>query len=261
MVDPSLLLIRGIAGAAIVLIVTALAERSGPRVAGVLMAFPTMTAINLHFIGLSHGPTFAAESATWNPVGLTADVFFVLAYVACCRLSAGNSRSTEVAIALIGALTVLATSVWTLEAIAPNAFMGRLALLASAIVVLALLTRDITDSPTGSGAKGALIPRALFAGLVVAGVTLAADTLGPAWGGLLSAFPGTILPVLVLLHLANGHEVTDSVVKHSWSGFASTGVYAFLIVNLYPVWGVWIGTAASLVGASLVALALNLARM
>lgn len=260
MVDPSLLLIRGIAGAAMVLIVTALAERAGPRVAGVLMAFPTMTAINLHFIGLSHDATFAAESATWNPVGLTADVFFVLAYVACCRLAVGNSRRTEVAIALIGALAVLVSSVWTLEAIAPTAFMGRLALLAFAIGGLAFLTRNIPDNSTATVAKGALVPRALFAGLVVAGVTLSADMLGPAWGGLLSAFPGTILPVLVLLHLAHGHEVTDSVVKHSWSGFSSTGVYAFMVANLYPVWGVWAGTATSLAGATLVALVLNLAR-
>ena len=260
MVDPSLLLIRGLAGGAIVLIVTALAERAGPRVAGVLMAFPTMTAINLHFIGLSHDVTFAAESATWNPVGLTADVFFVLAYVLCCRLAVGNSRRTEVAISLIGALVVLVTAVWTLETIAPATLPGRLALLALSIGLLMVLTRNIPEVSIPSGARGALIPRALFAGLVVAGVTLAADTLGPAWGGLLSAFPGTILPVLVLLHLAHGHEVTDSVVKHSWSGFSSTGVYAFLIVNLYPIWGVWIGTATSLVGAALVALVLNLLR-
>ncbi len=90
-----------------------------------------------------------------------------------------------------------------------------------------------------------LILRALFGGAVVAGVVVLGDSFGYIWGGLFSSFPGTITPVLVLLHLKNGKGIISGVIKSSPIGLSATGLYSCMVWLLYPTYGIIAGTVVS----------------
>lgn len=84
----------------------------------------------------------------------------------------------------------------------------------------------------------------LFA-LWVAAVVVLGDSFGYLWGGLFSSFPGTITPVLVLLHLKNGKSIISGVIKSSPIGLSATGLYSCMVWLLYPMYGIIAGTFAS----------------
>jgi len=73
-----------------------------------------------------------------------------------------------------------------------------------------------------------IIFRGLFGGSVVAAIVILGDSAGYIWGGLFSSFPGTITPVLILLHLKNGKDMSYGVIKSAPIGLSGTG--------LIPVW-------------------------
>jgi len=92
--------------------------------------------------------------------------------------------------------------------------------------------------------------RCLFGGSTVAAVVILGDSAGYLWGGLFSSFPGTITPVLVLLHLKNGKEMSYSVIKSSPIGLSATGLYSCIVWvcilytgyslgHLYRTWLFW----------------------
>ena len=70
----------------VVLGLSILAERTGPRAAGVLSGYPLGTAILLYFIGLEQGVVFATESAVYALPGLIATLAFLYAYYLTSRL-------------------------------------------------------------------------------------------------------------------------------------------------------------------------------
>ncbi len=63
----------------------------------------------------------------------------------------------------------------------------------------------------------------------MAAVVILGDTFGYLWGGLLSSFPGTITPVLVLLHLKNGKDMSYGVIKSAPIGLSGTGLYSCMV--------------------------------
>jgi len=78
-----------------------------------------------------------------------------------------------------------------------------------------------------------------FWGAVVAGVVILADSAGYLWGGIFSSFPGTITPVLVLLHLKEreGNELQHNKkftnrIKRHWALFR-------MVWLLYPLYGIY----------------------
>jgi hypothetical protein len=70
-------------GLSIVLVVglSAVAERSGPRMAGLLAGYPLGIAIALFFIGYEISPAFAARSAVFTQAGLISNLCLTAGYL------------------------------------------------------------------------------------------------------------------------------------------------------------------------------------
>ena len=77
---------------ATVLGLSVLAERAGPRVAGVLSGYPLGTAILLYFIAIEQGITFASESAVYALPGLIATLTFLYVYFLVSKISVNHSE-------------------------------------------------------------------------------------------------------------------------------------------------------------------------
>lgn len=76
------------------------------------------------------------------------------------------------------------------------------------------------------------------------------------WAGLLSAFPLTMLPFLIIMHVSYGREAARTVIKHYPAGLGSLMAYALVIALSYPVAGLGWGTLAGFAAATVYLLGL-----
>lgn len=73
-----------------VIIITLVAERANPRLAGVLIGFPLGAGLTLFFLGVEQGAAFASESSLWSIQGILATVGFCWCYRCSIKLLPHN---------------------------------------------------------------------------------------------------------------------------------------------------------------------------
>ena len=106
-----------------------LAEHVSPRIAGLLSRYPTGSAISLFFFGLEISPTFAAESAVYNMIGLVAMQTFIYAYYRA-------SLQYGIIVSSIIATTTYSISIWILNYVSLHVFAAALIPTASIFVFI-----------------------------------------------------------------------------------------------------------------------------
>ena len=87
--------------AAMVLIVTLVAERGSPRFAGVLLGFPLGAGLSLAFLAIEQGPIFAADSARWTMQGIIATLGFLFDPAATCLNASGDTIASMLVTRLV----------------------------------------------------------------------------------------------------------------------------------------------------------------
>ena len=75
-----LIVIKIVVTSAMVLALSWINERVGPRIAGILAGFPLGIAVSLFFIGVEQGAGFAAEASVSTLGGLGASLAFCCVY-------------------------------------------------------------------------------------------------------------------------------------------------------------------------------------
>lgn len=218
-----------------------LAEKVGPRWAGVLSGFPLGTAIVLLFYGLEQGADFAAQAAPYGLLGLAATTGFALTYT----LSAARFGRRSLW-PMVLALTALMTLATVMQAIPSIGWWGALVALAAAAFAI-LLTRRMPDPPfvaVRSG-WGLVWARAAMAATLVVAITAIADMVPPAWAGVMASFPITLFPLMLLLQISYGTAPVQTVSKHYPYGAGSLVVYTLAVGQSYPKLGIGLGTLAS----------------
>lgn len=226
-----------------------IAVRVSPRVAGLLAGYPLGTALALFFIGLEISPLFAAQSAVHTLAGFTATMALGAGYWFCGRkpglqgalMGTAGAITTWFAVSLMLAqfdFTRLSGTLFTL----------------CAIVFFSWVFRRIPDSVATTRQPfswRALCIRALLATLIIFAITSLAHWVPPAWAGTLAAFPITMLPFLLILHVSQGPGPTATVIKHYPMGLGSLLCYALCVSYTYAHWGLALGTLAGFVVATL----------
>lgn len=223
-----------------VLGLAAIAERLSPRIAGLLSGYPLGTAIALFFIGLEISPDFAADSAVHTLAGFTATLALGGGYLLCGR----REGVSGVLSGTLGGLACWLAASAVLAQIDFDRLGGTLVTL-SAIGIFLWLYRQVPDLRTGG--RGSLpwagvLFRALLAAAIVFTITGLAHVLPPAWAGLLAAFPVTMYPFLVILHLTHGPGPVATIIKHYPAGLGSLLCYALCVSLVYPTLGLALGT-------------------
>lgn len=233
----------------VVLGLSAVAERLSPRIAGLLSGYPLGTAIALFFIGLEITPSFAAESAVHTLAGFTATLALGGGYLLCGR----RDGVPGVLYGTLGGLACWLVASALLASIDFNRISGTLTTLA-AIVVFTVLYRQVPDRRVGTRGKFswlAVLFRAALAASIIFTITGLAHIMPPAWAGLLAAFPVTMYPFLIILHLSYGAAPVATVIKHYPAGLGSLLCYALCVSLSYPVMGLALGTLAGFAVATI----------
>ena len=256
-------LIYFISGSFLIAIITTIAETKSAKLAGIAMSLPGITFLSLIFIGISQGSNFSSKAAMWNPIGCVADLAFMglfaiginlLKYVKFKNVGRNtNIKENEnlyevlcgISIALLGYFLIILvlSKIPTINGWTSVAFLW------IAVVFFCILFKNYVSINTKNikkiVSKKDIILRGLFGGCTVAAVVIVGDIAGDKWAGLFSSFPGTIAPVLILLHYRNGKNMSYNVIKSAPIGLASTGLYSLIVWLSYPIYGIWIGTFVS----------------
>jgi hypothetical protein len=252
----SVLFIKLFVSIALVLTLSAVAEHVSPRAAGILAGYPAGAAITLFFIGLDINAEFAADSAVYTMMGLVATQAFVYVYFKSTLHFDRYTIVSSSALAIIGYFMVA----WLLQYIRLNKFLAVLIPIAS-VFVFVYLFRQIQNATIQVRVKltpGILFLRAFLAGFMILLIIGTAKIVGSHWAGLLSAFPSTLYPLILIVHLTYDKRHVHTIIKNFPMGLGSLITYALCVSIVYPAWGVYSGTALSLAAASVYLLAYRL---
>lgn len=260
------LAVKIVAAGLIVLGFSVLAERVGPRLAGILMGAPLGALISYVFIGIDAGPAYVAAGCPHAIAGMAGTLMFTYAYYRVSAAlptlaplaNAGLATSAGVALFLGWSLVIRG-----IHFTIPTA----LAVVVPVVVVGTVLFRRLQDLRILKPARltfGLMGMRAGGAALLVSVVSSLAVVLGPAWGGLLMAFPMTLLPTMLIVHLTYSAAHVHAMLGAFPVGLGSVIVYIAAVSETFPRFGVGWGTAVALVAAwgylGLLPLAFRLAR-
>lgn len=245
-------LIKTVVSIVFVVVLSVIAEKVGPRAAGIISGYPLGVALSLCFIGLEVSPEFAARSAVSTVSGLAAIVALVSGYLFGLKWAQGVSRSAGLAITTVAALAaygVIATLLSLFPVYWPSAVL--IALLS--IALSGRFFRTIPDIPIIQNVRlgfTALMLRAVFAALAILAITAAAKIVGPTWAGLFSAFPSTMLPLLIIIQYTHQPAHVRTIIKNVPRGLQSMLIYVVLVAVTYDTLGIAWGTVIGYLAAT-----------
>jgi hypothetical protein len=232
----------------IVVFLSWIAEHVSPKVAGLLSGYPLGAAIALFFYGLEISPEFASKSALYTMIGLVASQTFVYCYY---RASVYFKKWNIFCSSMI-AVAGYFLAIWFLHFIKLNHVLAIVVPIIS-IFLFSYLFREIDNVKIQKRLTlnyRLLFLRAIFAGAIILVITGAAKWVSSTWAGLLSAFPVTLFPLMLLIHFTYGKKHVHTIIKHFPMGLGSLITYCLSVSIVYPVCGVYLGTFVSFTTAT-----------
>jgi hypothetical protein len=252
----SIIILKIVLSAGMVIAVTLTAERVSSRLAGVMIGFPLGVGLTLLFLGLEQGPVFAAKSSLWSMQGILAALGFCWCYRTTTLLFSRDGKAALCCSCLLGlaGYFIVATAI---KFFMPASVAARMTIIILLLLLLAIVFRR--TSPEMVRKKVAitwsmLAARAGFAALVILTVTGIASWVGPIWSGLLAAFPTAILPSVMILHFHYGKKSVPALFRDTPLAMLAIVVFSASVYWTFPLIGVIGGTLLSY-GAALIYLA------
>ena len=229
-----------------------LAERVGPRAAGVLSGYPLGAALSLFFIGVEIDPAFAARSAVFTAGGLTATLAFAAGYLMGLRGAEKRRRIAAMAFSILPALVAYSAAAVVLAAVPLRWYSAPVVAMTGLFLAERAFAR-VSDA--GVPAKtpfrlSVALVRGAFAALAIVSITAAAHAVGPGWAGLFSAFPITMLPLLAIVQFSHPPAQVRAILKNVPRGLGSLLVYVLVVAAAYPSLGVAKGTLLAYAAAT-----------
>ena len=239
----------------LILLLAWVAEKTTPRIAGILSGYPIGTALVLFFYGLQAGPEFAIATIPYNLLGHASALTFAFCYFLGARSSSARSIVFSSFIAMIS-YGVVAAALSRLQL----SMLASVIVSSSAIALFSFLFRKapnyviherLTYTPL------MILFRVAISTVLVLSVTGLARSVGVKWAGLFSAFPLVVFPVVLLIHITYGHEQARTVLQNFPRGLWTVLIYSVTISWAYGRFGIYWGTAIGYAVATAALLTIN----
>ncbi|TXE12895.1 hypothetical protein FUA26_03630 [Seonamhaeicola algicola] len=244
-----LFLIKLVVAIAFVVGLSLLAENVSPKVAGILSGYPTGSAITLFFFGLEVSADFASKSAVYNMIGLSGALTFVYVYY----LASNYFNKHTILLSSISAIVAYFLVVWALHFIELNKYIAIIIPVAFAFLYI-ILFKKIENIKIKNKVKlshKTLFIRAFFAASIILIITSIPKFVGATWAGLLSAFPTTLFPLMLIIHFTYSKKHVHTVIKNVPVGMFSLIIYSLTVSVVYPLFGIYIGTLLAFAAATI----------
>lgn len=218
----ALLLLKLTVTPAVIAAATLAARRFGPAVGGWLVGLPLTCGPVVVFVALERSAGFAAHVSAGAVAGVTAEVAFVLGYVAVASRGGGWFPSLAVASA---AFVAVAAAVEAAHAPLP-------VLVASAVASLLLALRVVPPvrRTAWPQTRWELPLRIVLATSLVLAVTGFAAVLGPGVSGIATTYPLITTTLAVFVHRAAGAHAAVAVYRGLLLGMFALAAFAATLV-------------------------------
>ncbi len=224
----------------LVILLTEISRKVRPAVGGILMGLPLGAGLSTYFLAYEQGIPFLLQAIPWGILGLSSSLVFSLSYYLVDRFFPhpiriiSAFRSSSGAIFMYGVVSLVLRLLPLRLGVALLVTSGMIFL--NLGLVRWLVPPSIKPPKTGTSLRLILL-RGLITAFTIATITGIARIIGPAWSGILSAFPVILFQVLVFLHVEEGPKVYPGII----TGFAYSVMnlllfYLFLAL-LLPVIG------------------------
>lgn len=227
----------------IVVALSLIAERVGPRAAGLLTGLPLGAGMVIIFTGIEQGLVFAAEAAHHMVSGFSTTLVFIVIYgaVAASRKEGGlKAIIAPSTAAILGyALAAYAVSLTQIPLIFSLPGIAVLLIATSKLMAYLPNTPIVTRVRFG---WGVLMFRALMAATSIVIISAAARAIGPQWTGILTAFPITLYPLILVIHITYRGEEIAAVLKHVPLGLGGVISFCWAVTWGLPTLGLFWGT-------------------
>ncbi len=224
--------------AAVVIVITLVAERYGTKIGGIIGTLPTNLAVALVFIGVNRGAMFAADAALVVPAEMGINILFLAVFsVAAYRsLSFALTVSLGMWALLSAGLYLLSPGhVWLSLAI-------YLALMLPSFLFLELWKKVPSRSPVSVHYTGRkILFRGLLAGTVIA-IAVLLSNVGAAISGIFSVFPAIFTSTMTIFVYEHGARFAGAMAKSMMLGSATTVGFSVAVHYLFPELDIGLGT-------------------
>jgi uncharacterized membrane protein (GlpM family) len=234
------LILSFVTGATVVVLVTIISERVGTRIGGVVTSMPSTSVIALVFIAWTEGSGAAHEATYAMPMGMAAVCAFILTYFLATKRF-GRSFVAPI---------ILSILIWFIIALPAmssklDLFISSLAFFLLYIPTYYLVSFSNKPNPQPkkpSAGSGEILLRAFFGGAVISLAVIMARFAGPLYGGTFGVFPAVFSSSFIILHSKHGPEFMQEFMRTIPFGAIGTFTFALSANQLYPVYGVALGT-------------------
>jgi hypothetical protein len=228
---------------------TAIADKMGTKIGGLIAGLPSTVVVTLFFVGVVQGPVAATEAAATVPVAYAINGPFLVFFCLLIR------RGLLLAV-ISGLLTWIILS-FTIVKLAPIGLWVSVCIWITTMVVTYWLLEAWIKVTSHTKAKRAptfkeILIRAFLSGGIVTLGTVCSKFGGPVFGGLFASFPAVFLSALIIAALSGGADFSRGLAKSMMlSGFVNVGSFAITGYFFFTRLGLWLGTFTGL-GVSLV---------
>lgn len=210
---------------------TWIAEHTNSRLAGILSGMPIGTVFVILFVGIELGDGFALETTKAAGPAIATIIAFAFTYYA---ISFIRSRFS-VLISSFSGVAGYFCAAFIFSKLDVSFTIGMLISLFTivlfAVVFFSAKNQQIEDRTPMT--FGTISFRAGLATVFVLIITGLAETLGSLWSGLLTGFPMTMLPFLIIIHASYPAHYVQDVIRNIPLGLGS--LLTFLIVAKFTI--------------------------
>ena len=208
-----------------VLGLTWVAEKVDIRLAGILSGMPLGALLVFTFIGIEVSENFVSKSAIYAIPAISSTLSFSLIYF---FISQKKIKFNPI-FSTIGGITAYFITAFVLRHFNFSIFSGLILAILSILIANQLLKRASNKKILNPVIinRSQLLLRAFVSSFTVIGITEFSLVLGPEWSGLLVAFPITLLPFFVIIHVSYGYKYVQTIIHNLPLGLG--GLVTFLV--------------------------------
>ena len=239
-----------ILSAAVVILITIIAEKYGTKTGGIIGTIPSTVVVAYIFIALNKGTVFASDSISVVPAEIGVNIVFSFILISILKRSIYSAFAASFIF-----WAIFSYILWYINF--ENIYISVLIFFISMIISFYALEKIIKIKSVGKKQVHYTTIKILFRGFLagsIISISVLLSNIGEVISGIVSVFPVIVLSTVIISYFEHGPDFAAGIVKSMIFGCTSVVGYAVTIHFLYPVYGIVWGSIAALIVSLVIAM-------